>query len=47
MAVDGDDKAEAAKRWTCAIVRRVELGAFLVTAYPTDAIKEGVRAWPK
>ena len=21
--------------------------AFLITAYPTDAIKEGVRIWPK
>ncbi len=40
-------KAEATKRWTCAVVKRVPEGAFLITAYPTDAIKEGVRVWPK
>ena len=40
-------KAEATKRWTCAVVKRVAEGAFLITAYPTDAIKEGVRIWPK
>jgi hypothetical protein len=40
-------KAEAPKRWTCAVVKRTDDQAFLVTAYPTDAIKEGVRIWPK
>ena len=40
-------KAEAPKRWTCAVVKRTNDKAFLVTAYPTDAIKEGVRIWPK
>jgi hypothetical protein len=40
-------KAEATKRWTCAVVKRVAEGAFLITAYPTDAIKEGVRIWLK
>jgi hypothetical protein len=40
-------KAESAKRWTCAVVKRTNGEAFLVTAYPTDAIKEGVRIWPK
>ena len=40
-------KAETTKRWTCAVVKRVAEGAFLITAYPTDAIKEGVRIWPK
>jgi hypothetical protein len=40
-------KAEAAKRWTCAVVKRTNDDAFLVTAYPTDAIKEGDRVWPK
>jgi hypothetical protein len=39
-------KAEAPKRWTCAVVKRTNDEAFLVTAYPTDAIKEGVRIWP-
>jgi hypothetical protein len=40
-------KAEAPKRWTCAVVKRTGDQGFLVTAYPTDAIKEGVRIWPK
>ncbi len=40
-------KAEAPKRWTCAVVKRTQNEGFLVTAYPTDAIKEGVRIWPK
>jgi hypothetical protein len=40
-------KAKKPKRWTCAVVKRTNDEAFLVTAYPTDAIKEGVRIWPK
>jgi hypothetical protein len=40
-------KAEAPKRWTCAVIKRTDKEGFLVTAYPTDAIKEGVRIWPK
>jgi hypothetical protein len=40
-------KGEAPKRWTCAVAKRADGGAFLITAYPTDAIKEGVRIWPK
>jgi len=38
---------EGTKRWTCAVAKRATEGAFLITAYPTDAIKEGVRIWPK
>jgi hypothetical protein len=40
-------KAEATQRWTCAVAKRLGDSGFLVTAYPTDAIKEGVRVWPK
>ena len=40
-------KAEATKRWTCVVVKRLASSGFLITAYPTDAIKEGVRIWPK
>lgn len=40
-------KAEATKRWTCAVAKRLADSGFLITAYPTDAIKEGVRVWPK
>lgn len=40
-------KAEATKRWTCAVAKRLADSGFLITVYPTDAIKEGVRIWPK
>ena len=40
-------KAEAARRWVFAVTKQSDADAFLVTAYPTDAIKEGVRIWPK
>ncbi|MEX2300277.1 MAG: hypothetical protein WD733_05040 [Bryobacterales bacterium] len=40
-------RRETAGRWTCAVARRNDEDGFLVTAYPTDAIKEGVRVWPK
>ena len=40
-------KTEAAKRWVCAVTNRAADQAFLVTAYPTDAIKEGIRIWPR
>lgn len=39
-------KAEASRRWVCAVAKRAGERAFLVTAYPTDAIKEGMRVWP-
>lgn len=40
-------KAEATKRWTCAVAKRLSDSGLLITAYPTDAIKEGVRIWQK
>ncbi|MBI2492568.1 MAG: DUF4258 domain-containing protein [Candidatus Rokubacteria bacterium] len=39
-------KAEGARRWVCAVAKQAPDQAFLVTAYPTDAIKEGMRVWP-
>ena len=39
-------KVEEARRWVCAVARQAQVQGFLVTAYPTDAIKEGVRVWP-
>lgn len=33
-------------RWVCAVTRRQDDTGFLITAYPTDAIKEGTRLWP-
>jgi hypothetical protein len=40
-------RAEAPKRWTCAVIKQTAAGGFLITAYPTDAIKEGMSIWPK
>jgi hypothetical protein len=34
-------------RWTCVVVRRRDVAGFVITAYPTDAIKEGTRIWPR
>jgi hypothetical protein len=39
-------KAEEERRWVCAVAKQDRDQGFLVTAYPTDAIKEGIRVWP-
>ena len=40
-------KSSGARRWVCAVARNEgDLTGFLITAYPTDAIKEGDRIWP-
>jgi hypothetical protein len=36
-----------AKRWVVAVARQLNGDGFLITAYRTDAIKEGERVWPK
>lgn len=33
-------------RWVCAVARQEDGSGFLITKYPTDAIKEGERIWP-
>ena len=38
-------RQERPGRWTCAVVRRTAAGGSLVTAYPTDAVKEGEQIW--
>jgi hypothetical protein len=38
-------REERAGRWICAVVKRLNGEAFLITAYPTDAIKEGEPIW--
>ena len=38
---------EGIGRWVCAVFRRLNGEGFLITAYPTDAIKEGELIWPK
>lgn len=40
-------QAEGASRWVCAVARQATDQGFLITAYPTDAIKEGTQVWPK
>ena len=40
-------KPERAGRWVCAVARQINGDGFLITAYPTDAIKEGKRIWPR
>ena len=40
-------KTEGTKRWVCAVTKRSGEDGFLITAYPTDAIKEGTKIWPK
>lgn len=40
-------KLERIGRWVCAVTKQSNGDGFLITAYPTDAIKEGVRVWPR
>ena len=37
---------QQAKRWVCAVAKRSNDDGFLITAYPTAAIKEGTKVWP-
>ena len=39
--------AKQAGRWVCAVARRLNGEGFMITAYPTDAVKEGETVWPK
>lgn len=38
-------RAEQLGRWLCAVVKRLNGEGFLITTYPTDAIKEGQHLW--
>jgi hypothetical protein len=40
-------RQERSDRSICAVAKRLNGEGFLITAYPTEAIKEGVRVWPK
>ena len=40
-------KLQREKRWLCAVVRQLNGEGFLITTYPTDAIKEGDIVWQK
>lgn len=34
-------------RWTCAVAKQLNHDGFLITAYLTDAIKEGEQLWTR
>ena len=34
-------------RWMCAVAKQLDGDGFLVTAYPTDTVKEGERVWTR
>jgi hypothetical protein len=38
-------KFERPKRWICAVVKRLNGDGFLITTFPTEAIKEGRLIW--
>lgn len=40
-------KPERIGRWVCAVAKQRDGDGFLITAYPTDAVKEGERLWLK
>ena len=40
-------RPERIGRWVCAVAKRLNGDGFLITAYPTDAVKEGEMVWPK
>ena len=40
-------KSEREKRWICEVSKQTGSEGFLITTYPTDAIKEGVQIWHK
>ena len=39
-------RKELESRWTCSVAKQLNGDGFLITAYPTDAIKEGEKVWP-
>ena len=40
-------RAELSGRRVCAVTKRLNDEGFLITTYPTDAIKEGERVWSR
>lgn len=34
-------------RWSCAVAKQLNLDGFLITAYPTDGVKEGEQVWKR
>jgi hypothetical protein len=40
-------RSDGAKRWVCVISKRLNGEGYIVTAYRTSGIKEGIHLWPK
>ena len=40
-------RIERPKRWICAVAKQLDGNGFLITTFPTDAIKEGEHIWSK
>ncbi len=40
-------RLERINRWVCAVTRRLDGEGFLITCYPTNAVKEGEQIWHK
>jgi len=40
-------RKQFAQRWFCAVARRLNGEGFLITTYPTDAIKAGETIWQR
>ena len=40
-------RTEVPGRWLCAVAKYLNNEGFLMTTYPTDAIKEGERIWSR
>jgi hypothetical protein len=40
-------RVERPGRWICVVAKRMNGDGFLITTYPTDAVKEGEKIWPK
>ncbi len=38
-------RSERIGRWVCAVAKQLNGDGFLITAYPTDAVKEGELVW--
>ena len=40
-------RAERARRWLCVVAKDAKNSGFVITTYPTDAVKEGEEIWRK
>jgi len=40
-------RSEHPGRWVVAVAKQLDEKGFLITAYPTDSIKEGAHIWPR